>query len=102
MPITFSQLISGQYHTQRRNAVLTFDDGLIDNYDKAFPILKEFGFRATFFIIARFDKVTRWVNPKTSNWSDYSLSKYAASPSRGAHKVRYGNRLPQPVSPETQ
>ena len=57
--ITFSELVNGHYNTKHRNAVLTFDDGLIDNYDNAFPILKEFGFKATFFIIAGFDKITR-------------------------------------------
>ncbi|MDP3791839.1 MAG: polysaccharide deacetylase family protein [Candidatus Omnitrophota bacterium] len=31
--------------------LLTFDDGDITNYTKALPILKEFGMRASFFII---------------------------------------------------
>jgi peptidoglycan/xylan/chitin deacetylase (PgdA/CDA1 family) len=31
--------------------ILTFDDGYIDHYATVFPILKEFGFTGTFFII---------------------------------------------------
>lgn len=32
--------------------VLTFDDGHISNYVCAFPVLKKFGFKATFYIVA--------------------------------------------------
>jgi peptidoglycan/xylan/chitin deacetylase (PgdA/CDA1 family) len=31
--------------------VLTFDDGYRDHYDNVFPLLKEFNFRGTFFVI---------------------------------------------------
>jgi peptidoglycan/xylan/chitin deacetylase (PgdA/CDA1 family) len=34
--------------------VLTFDDGYLDNYTNAFPVLKSFGFAGTFFIITDF------------------------------------------------
>lgn len=34
-----------------RPVVLTFDDGYIDHYIHVFPMLREFGFTATFFII---------------------------------------------------
>ncbi|MFT8316143.1 MAG: polysaccharide deacetylase family protein [Clostridium sp.] len=34
-----------------KSVVLTFDDAYEDNYTNAYPILKEFGFRATIFVI---------------------------------------------------
>ena len=35
----------------RHSVVITFDDGFTSNYNLAVPILEEFGFKATFFII---------------------------------------------------
>jgi peptidoglycan/xylan/chitin deacetylase (PgdA/CDA1 family) len=34
-----------------KSVVLTFDDGYVDNYVEAMPILKKFGFKATIFVI---------------------------------------------------
>lgn len=34
-----------------RPVAITFDDGYTDNYTEAYPILKEYGMKATFFII---------------------------------------------------
>jgi peptidoglycan/xylan/chitin deacetylase (PgdA/CDA1 family) len=45
--------------------ILTFDDGYLDHYTRAFPILQEYDFIATFFIItARADNN----NPEHLNW----------------------------------
>ncbi len=34
--------------------VLTFDDGYLDNYQNAFPVLKKYGFKGVFFVITDF------------------------------------------------
>ena len=34
-----------------KSVVITFDDGYKDNYENAYPVLKEFGFNATIFVI---------------------------------------------------
>ena len=43
--------------------VLTFDDGYLDNYTEAFPILKELNFKATIFVITDLiDKTPGYLN----------------------------------------
>lgn len=46
-----------------KSVVLTFDDGYVDNYVEALPILKEFGFKATIFVITgAVDKSKNYMN----------------------------------------
>ena len=35
----------------KKSVLITFDDGYTDNYTKAFPILKQYGMKATIFMI---------------------------------------------------
>lgn len=50
----------------QKPVILTFDDGYIDHYTNAFPLLREFGFTGTFFIItARADAN----DPNHLNWA---------------------------------
>lgn len=44
--------INSRLPLPERHATLSFDDGLKDHYQTAFPILKEYGVQATFFYIA--------------------------------------------------
>ncbi len=46
--------------------ILTFDDGYLDHYTNAFPLLQEFGFTGTFFIITAYVDNQ---NPAHMSWS---------------------------------
>lgn len=48
--IGFDQLKNGGQY--KKPIILTFDDGYEDNYTNAYPVLKEYHFKATFFIIS--------------------------------------------------
>lgn len=60
----------------RRTAVLTFDDGLLDNHTHVLPLLRSYGFRATFFVVPGHDGLTRYVDPRTGRWSDVRRPGY--------------------------
>ena len=40
--------------------LLTLDDGYLDNYTRAYPVLQEFGFTATIFLVADFSRRYNW------------------------------------------
>lgn len=54
-PITLDELeayLSGEGKLPWKPVLITLDDGYEDNYTKAYPILQEYGFKATIFMIA--------------------------------------------------
>lgn len=51
--------ISGAFVPKERCAVITFDDGYLDNYIHAYPVLKKYGLNAAVFL------VTGWVDRAT-------------------------------------
>jgi peptidoglycan/xylan/chitin deacetylase (PgdA/CDA1 family) len=51
---TLSRAITGQELLPEKPVLITVDDGYVDAYQYAFPVLQEFGFTATFFIVTEF------------------------------------------------
>lgn len=62
---TLSLAVAAKQSLPARPVVITFDDGYVDHYQHAFPILREFGFTATFFIITEYVDAG---NPQHLTW----------------------------------
>ncbi len=55
-PISYGELVesrSGRRTLPARCSLITFDDGTSDHYRNAFPVLRELGLSAVFFVISR-------------------------------------------------
>src|SRR6266487_3901186 len=68
-PITVTQFVETVAHgasvsstLPERTVVLTFDDGFADFFTEAFPILKQYGFTATLYVLTAFiNSTSRWL-----------------------------------------
>lgn len=49
-----SRAITNRQELPPKPVILTFDDGYVDNYENAFPILQEYGLTGVFFIVTEF------------------------------------------------
>lgn len=94
--VPLGELLRGR--PEGRVAVLTFDDGLLDNHAQALPLLREFGFRATFFAVPGHDGITRFVDPRTGRWSDeprpgYTVEHPVMGPAERRDLLRQGMEI---------
>lgn len=51
---TLANLIREGGHIPPRPVIITFDDGNLDVYENAYPILKAYGFTATFYVVDQY------------------------------------------------
>lgn len=72
--------------------IITFDDGYKDNYSNVFPILKEFGYKAVFFIVTGFiDEESLWNiedKERLMNWDEIK-EMFNAGMEFGSHTVSH-------------
>ncbi|MBK9711681.1 MAG: polysaccharide deacetylase family protein [Kouleothrix sp.] len=64
-----------------RVVILTFDDGYVDNYSHAFPILKRYGFVATIFLVTDYvstERIFSWDAPKIAAAHEAELYRVLA------------------------
>lgn len=62
--------------------LLTFDDGYLNNYQDAYPILKKYGFKGTFFIITNFvgsPVYMNWDQIKEMAFNDMDIESHTLS-----------------------
>ena len=77
-PITFRRVIEcleGGTAMPQRSLVVTFDDGHLDNYTGAFPILRSLGIPATIFLS------TGYIGSQEPYWFDHVARLLAKAPS---------------------
>lgn len=85
---------NGTVSSGKKNVVLTFDDGFENNYTVAFPVLKKFGFKATFFLSTAFlGTNSHWLEPPLDRMSMLSWEQVKemsqAGMDFGAHTVHH-------------
>jgi peptidoglycan/xylan/chitin deacetylase (PgdA/CDA1 family) len=68
------------WHPDRRYCVITFDDGWLDNYVHAFPVLRRYDVPATIFLPTGLIGTTMWFWPEQLGWLSQRFT--LLSPSR--------------------
>lgn len=94
----FIRLLEGDNseHTPKKPVLLTFDDGYIDNYEQAMPILAKYGFPATLFVspgMTEHDGYLNWEQIKKLQAAGWDIQPHGMShphlPKLSAEKQAY-------------
>lgn len=76
-----------QFHGQKNIAALTFDDGFLDNYQYAYPLLKKYNAKATIFLATQIEGIEKLNPEQIQEMSGSKLIEF------GAHTQHHVNLL---------
>lgn len=79
-----------------RSVVVTFDDGFADNYEHAFPILRDCGVPACFFVS------TRLIGGRETFWFDRLAHLLMHVPAQSVRDPRTGKLFPERADPASR
>ncbi len=77
--------LAGRRELPPKSIIITFDDGYRDNFTNAFPLLKKYGFTATFSVVT--DPLD-FGDPRYMSW-DNIVEMHTAGMEIGAHSKRH-------------
>ena len=92
-----ASIISHKKKAPPRTIVITFDDGYKDNYTYAFPILREYNFPATIFIIVNEIGAP---SERRLSWDEIHTMQKSGLITFGSHTINHSN-LAEVTSEET-
>ena len=106
-PITFSDWRDAELGVRRlpeKPVLITFDDGYMNNYELAFPILREFGMKANVFLVYEtLEAHNAWHNPagepwlKMLTWAQIKEMQDSGLVEFGSHTMRHRNLAQTPL-----
>ncbi len=82
-----SYALSQQMPLPPKPIIITFDDGYRDNYDNAFPLLRKYGYTATFFVF------TQPIDANNANYLTWEMiiEMHRAGMEFGSHSYRHSD-----------
>lgn len=76
-----------QYLGQKHVVALSFDDGFLDNYEYAYPLLKKYNAKATIFLATQIEGITKLAPEQIHEMSNSGVIEF------GAHTQHHVNLL---------